>query len=260
MKKSILITGGNGYIATSLYKTLKDKYNITIITRKDFDLTDYTATCMFLENKYFDIIIHTAVVGGNRLLEENESILKTNLDMYYNLINNKEHFDRFISFGSGAELEWPTSYYGYSKQIIAESMSKRDYCLNLRIFAVFDENELDRRFIKSNIIRYINKEPMLIHKDKEMDFFYMKDLVNLVDYYIQSENWLYSNIDCNYVTTYSLTQIVEMINCLSDYRVNVYIGNDKEKAYSGNYIGLPISLIGLENGIKEVYLNIKTKL
>ena len=102
--KKILITGGNGYIATSLYKALKDKYDITKVSRADFDLTNYAATCEFLQDKYFDVVIHTAVVGGNRLQEEDDSILRSNLDMYYNLINNKEHFGRFISFGSGAEL------------------------------------------------------------------------------------------------------------------------------------------------------------
>ena len=120
--KKILITGGNGYIATSLYKALKDKYDITKVSRADFDLTNYAATCEFLQDKYFDVVIHTAVVGGNRLQEEDDSILRSNLDMYYNLINNKEHFGRFISFGSGAELGWPTTPYGYSKRIIAESM------------------------------------------------------------------------------------------------------------------------------------------
>ena len=36
----ILITGGNGYIAKNLYNAFKDKYDVTSITRQDFDLTD----------------------------------------------------------------------------------------------------------------------------------------------------------------------------------------------------------------------------
>jgi nucleoside-diphosphate-sugar epimerase len=260
MKKSILITGGNGYIATSLYNALRHKYDIVVITRKDFDLINYADTCKFFKDKYFDIVIHTAVVGGNRLQVDDSSVLQSNLDMYYNLINNKEHFGRFISFGSGAELVWPTTPYGYSKRIIAESMSNKDYCLNLRIFAVFDENELDRRFIKSNIIRYINKETMVIHNDKKMDFFYMKDLINLVDYHIQSKKWLYSDINCRYEITYSLSQIAEIINSLDSYTVNINIENGDAQPYSGSYNELPISTIGLVNGIKKVYSIIKTNI
>ena len=35
----ILITGGKGYIAQAIYASLKNEHNITLITRKDFDLT-----------------------------------------------------------------------------------------------------------------------------------------------------------------------------------------------------------------------------
>ena len=257
--KKILITGGNGYIATSLYKALKDKYDITKVSRADFDLTNYAATCEFLQDKYFDVVIHTAVVGGNRLQEEDDSILRSNLDMYYNLINNKEHFGRFISFGSGPELGWPTTPYGYSKRIIAESMLKRDYCLNIRIFAVFDENELDRRFIKSNILRYINQEDMIIHENKVMDFFYMKDLITLVDHCMQREEWLYNTIDCRYAESYSLMEIAQIINTLDKYKVGIGMGVAKPdgKPYTGNYVGMQIPLIGLEDGIREVYSLLK---
>lgn len=256
-KLEILITGGRGYIAQGLIKALRDKYNITSISRDNFDLTDHAATYKFLEGKYFDVVIHTAVVGGNRLKEEDDTIIKQNLDMYYNLINNKEHFGRFISFGSGAELGWPTTPYGYSKRIIAESMSKRDYCLNIRIFAVFDENELDRRFIKSNLLRYINQEDMVVHENKVMDFFYMKDLIALVDHSIQREEWLYNSVDCRYADSCTLVEIAQLINTLNKYRVAINVGKTVGKPYTGNYIGMQIPLIGLEDGIREVYSLLK---
>jgi dTDP-4-dehydrorhamnose reductase len=253
----ILITGGNGYVAKSIQSALGTKYDITTITRQDFDLTNYHATCKFLENKYFDAVIHTAVVGGSRLKEDDDSVIKQNLDMYYNLINNKEHFGKFITFGSGAELGWPTTPYGYSKRIIAESMLKKDYCLNLRIFAVFDENELDRRFIKSNILRYINREDIVVHQNKLMDFFYMKDLITLVDHHLQVDEWLYNVIDCRYTESRTLVEIAEIINTLDKYRVNISILEDGGKPYTGNYVGLQIPLIGLENGIRNMYNNLR---
>lgn len=253
----ILITGGDGYIAKSLMANLSNRYDITSITRRDFDLTNYDDTCQFLEKKYYDVVVHTAVVGGNRLIEDSDTVLKQNLDMYYNLINNKEHFGRFISFGSGAELIWPTTSYGYSKRIIAESMLEKDYCLNLRIFAVFDENEADRRFIKSNIMRYINREDLIVHTNKLMDFFYMKDLINLVDYHLQQNYWLYNVVDCRYMKSYTLCEIAQMINQLDAHKVGIQVVDKEKSSYIGNYIGLPIPLIGLEKGIIEVYKNLK---
>ena len=66
----ILITGGNGYIAKSLVKELGE-YNITTISRKDFDLCDSIATNNWFKDKEFDIVIHTAVRGGSRLKKDN---------------------------------------------------------------------------------------------------------------------------------------------------------------------------------------------
>ena len=37
---NILITGGKGYIAQSLYLALKNEYNVISISRDNFDLTD----------------------------------------------------------------------------------------------------------------------------------------------------------------------------------------------------------------------------
>jgi nucleoside-diphosphate-sugar epimerase len=216
---------------------------------------------MLFDGKYFDYVIHTAVVGGSRLGAEDAAVLKQNLEMYSNIMRNKSHFGKFISFGSGAELRWPTTPYGHSKQIIAESMSSKDYCINIRIFAVFDENELATRFIKSNILRYLNKEDMIIHSNMYMDFFYMKDLVRLVDYFLQTETWPYRTIDCRYLATHTLTEIAAMINYHDNYRVGIQVQDTVfQSAYSGSYIGLPIETIGLEKGIKEVYSLIKSQL
>jgi dTDP-4-dehydrorhamnose reductase len=48
---NILITGGNGYVAKSIYSALHTKYNITTITRQDFDLTDSFETLKYFSDK-----------------------------------------------------------------------------------------------------------------------------------------------------------------------------------------------------------------
>jgi nucleoside-diphosphate-sugar epimerase len=122
---NILITGGKGYIAQSLYSALRYEYNITLLSRENFDLTDSQSVNKWFKGKYFDIVIHTAVIGGNRLIPEIESIKIQNLKMWENLINNKSSFDRLIHFGSGAELHMLDTPYGLSKHIIAEEIKKR---------------------------------------------------------------------------------------------------------------------------------------
>lgn len=256
--KNILITGGNGYVAKSLHKGLSEEFNVTSIKRNDFDMTDYNSLKTYLLSKVrFDVIIHTAIVGGSRLKTDSFSVVDSNLQMYYNLLQNKHLYGKLISFGSGAEIHNKNSPYGLSKSIISESIKLNDECYNLRIYAVFDENEIETRFIKSNIKRYINREPMIIHGDKKMDFFYMKDLIKLVSYYINEKNPP-KELDCKYNYDYTLNEILKMINNISDYRVECIVENkEKLNDYIGVYTELPIEYIGLIEGIYNTYNIIK---
>ena len=253
---NILITGGNGYIAKSLYNSLKDIHHIMSISRYDFDLTNREATDTFFKHRLFDVVIHCAVKGGNRLVEDNRNVIDDNLAMYYNLLANKSNFNKLIHFGSGAEIYAKDTSYGLSKHVIRQSILEKDNFYNLRIFGVFDENELDTRFIKGNITRYINKEHIQIHQDKYMSFFYMKDLISLVEFYILNNN-LPKEIDCSYSGMYKLSDIAKIINSLDDYKVNIKIEQDN---LATSYCGLTNTLlefIGLENGIKEIYTKLK---
>ena len=81
------------------------------------------------------------------------NVLVKNIQMFYNLLNNKHYFGKLINFGSGAELNMPTDPYGLSKNIISKIIDAEPHFYNIRIYGVFDENELDTRFIKNNIKR-----------------------------------------------------------------------------------------------------------
>jgi len=255
--KKILITGGNGYVAQSLYNAFKDKYDITLITKKDFDLTDSFETLKFFSNKTFDVVIHTAIVGGSRLKLEDSSILDNNLKMYYNLLDQQNKYTKFIYFGSGAEFKALTPY-GLSKFVINQSTKDKPNFYNLRIFGVFDENEWETRFIKTNIKRYIDKEAIQIFEDKMMDFIYMKDLITLVEHYLNNDD-LPKEIDCMYLGTKSyLSDIARIINKLNDYEVPILIGK-MTSSYIGHYHPFNLDFIGLEQGIKETYNKLKNE-
>lgn len=254
----VLITGGNGYIAKNLYDAFKDKYDVTSITRQDFDLTDSFETLKYFSNKYFDIVVHCAVSGGSRLRPDTWGDMDNNLKMYYNLLYCRNKFGALIHFGSGAETNTPESSYGLSKKVIANSISKIPNFYNIKIFGTFDENELDTRFIKGNIKRYINKESMVIHQDKFMDFFYMKDLISLISYYIDNDN-VPKQIYCSYPGLYKLSEIASMINDLDDYKVDIQI---EKEGVALSYYGIANTLldfVGLKEGIKEVYNKLKNE-
>jgi UDP-glucose 4-epimerase len=247
----ICVTGANGYIGKSLISGLNKKYSITAIARNNFDITDLKQTIEWFSNKKFDVVIHTAITGGSRLKEDNSDVLEINLRMHYNLLANSDKFDKFISFGSGAEIFNPNTPYGLSKKVIANSINQTLNWYNLKIFAVFDENELNTRFIKANLLHYIKKEPIIVHNNKQMDFFYMKDLISLVEYYIQNSN-LPKTVDCSYKEKHTLIDIANYINTLSDYKVPIIVeDSNKFEHYSGTNHGLPINEIGLFEGINQ---------
>lgn len=248
----VLITGGNGYLAKSLEHGLKHKHTITTICRADFDMTDANAMRQWFSDKSFDIVLHTAIVGGNRLQTDDSSITEQNLLMHYNLLSNNDHFSRLVNFGSGAEIFAPESPYGLGKRIIANSVRETEACYNIRLFGVFDENELPTRFIRANISRYLRNEPMQIHKNKVMDFFYMQDLIQVVDKYLTEDN-LPKEIDCTYREKHTLTEIAHSINRLGSHKVSIDVQQSGMSFYSGQPLEIDIPLIGFSQGLANTF-------
>ena len=254
---NILITGANGYVGTVLYNSLKNEYETYILTRKEANLTDLEQVKKFFYKKHFDVVVHCAVVGGGRLDEDKAYVMDENLKMYYNLLECESHFNKLIHFGSGAENQ--ESYYGWSKKIINESIKGKDKFYNVRILNVFDENELDYKFIKTNIVNYINKKDVEIFQNKYMDFFYMKDLITLIKYYIKNDE-LPKEIDCCYDYSPTLYSVAQIINSLDTYKVNINFKKwELAPPFNGKFVDLGLNFVGLEQGIKNVYNKLKNE-
>ena len=263
----ILITGCKGYVARNLYKLLP-QYNFTLTDHKLLDITDQRATDIFFENKYFDAVIHTAVSGGKRTQKDDSSCLYENLLMHNNLMRNKNHFGKIIHFGSGAEFDrssnidnnstleesLPNDPYGLSKNIIAKTTLNENQFYNVRVYNVFNYDELETRMIKSNIIKYINKEPMKIHQNKVMDFFFMDDLSQIVQFIIE-DKIKDNHINCCYKNHQTLFDIAQYINSLSNYKVSIDVEDESMgTSYFGQYnIPENIETKGLFFGIKDSY-------
>lgn len=242
MGLNILITGANGYIGSSLARALKGTYNVFPVKRDDADLTNIRQVKNLFRIDYH-AVIHCAGKGGSRLKMDDPSVVDNNLRSYYNLLEYNNFYTKFINIGSGAEIYSPNTYYGTSKRVIGESVLYNGFT-NLRVYGVFDENELETRFIKAGILRHKRGDRIVIHGNRFFDFFYMKDLVKLVEY--------------------SLTNKVGLVNAVYDQKttlanVALMIGDsyplfDDEhgNAYTGTFTDLGIEYIGLENAIKEV--------
>ena len=175
--------------------------------------------------------------------------------MYYNLLECKDHFNKLFYFGSGAEKQ--DTFYGLSKKVLNQSIQGKDNFHNIRIFAVFDENELESKFVKTNIRNYITEKDIEIFQNKYMDFFYMDDLITLIDYCIVTDN-LPKEINCSYNHFTTLYDVAQIINNLDDYKVNINIKEwEMAPTFNGEFMDLGLNYIGLKQGIKNVYNKLK---
>lgn len=249
----ILITGGNGYIAKSCINYFKSKYFVDVVSRQDFDLTNAKDVVGFFEGKFYDMVLHTSITGGSRLFPDVKENVYNNLLMFENLLLCNNSFDKLINFGSGAEIWAPETPYGLSKKIINRLVHHTPNAYSMRIYGVFDENELPTRFIKTCIQACKDGTPINIHQNKLFDFFYMKDLMALIEYYILSQN-LPKLIECCYPDKTTLHDVAEYICTIAgkDPKNNINIINSNIGApYIGTSILPKLSYIGLTEGIRN---------
>lgn len=267
----ILITGGSGFIGRNLIEELSNDYDVFSPSSKELDLLDSNAIELYLRNKYFDYIIHTAGIVSRSNSNHSSDIVYKNLKMFFNLMNNQSRFGKFVNFSSGAEFDrrvditssnileksFPVDYYGMSKNIISRILKENPNFWNFKAFGVFGKDEIEGGFITSNIKKYKLNKNFILNKDRFFDFYYIKDLVSVIKYYIDNPK-ISAPEDMNlvYPKKLKLSDMLTIINSLSVNKVNTTIvGVGLDKHYIGNNIGVPLELglIGLENGIKEVY-------
>jgi nucleoside-diphosphate-sugar epimerase len=269
----ILITGGNGFVGRNIIKFLGKDYDLYAPTRSQLDLTDPKEVEKYFQNKFFDVVIHCAIEGGRRNVQDTAFILQDNLRMFFNLMNNRDRFDRFINFSSGADFDktkhininnhnleksYPIQPYDMSKNIISRVLKNSPRCYNFRVYGVFGIDEAEDRFITSNLKRYKEHNPIEIHQNRYWDFFYIKDLINIIKYYIDNPKYdLDNEMDLVYQDLLSLKDVANLINDLDYNKVEIKIDNNtRDLDYLGNKsygVNLPIELIGLEKGLEEIY-------
>jgi GDP-L-fucose synthase len=274
---NILITGGNGFLATEMVKYFSRSahgYNLLVTDRTTLDPTDYESVKSFFDDVEVDIVIHTAVRGGKRGHYEHIDDLFDNMMMFENLSKFSDRFKIMFNFGSGAEFDrrfdinskieidifksFPIDLYGMAKNLITRKIYEMDSNIyNLRLFGCFGAYEEPQRLFRTcfdNFKKGINAN---ITQDKMMDYFYAQDVGRVIEYIIQNHNIWDMPRDFNlcYKEKYRLSDYAKMIKDLTSNTEDVIIKSDKPAySYTGDSFlieDLGIELIGLQEGIKE---------
>jgi nucleoside-diphosphate-sugar epimerase len=215
-----------------------------------------------------DIVLHTAVKAGPTLND-----FKANIDMFQNLKKHSEKYKFMFSFGSGAAFNQysdvelvkeedipnitPSDYYGLAKNIIArEIITHDDNIINLRLFGCFGTMERNTRFIQNSLNRINKGLPIYIFQDREIDFFYVGDLIKVIEHLMEQDQTEFRDYNMCYADKATLADIAHQINLLTNNDSGaiiektgtacVYTGSSKRLST------LNLNLSGLTAGIQEV--------
>ena len=283
MTKKILITGGSGFIAKSLYEYLSNVYfsplenNVIATTRQQLDLLDSDSVSAFLEQNKFDVVIHSATYDAVPRFTTKDSglVLENNLRMFFNILESKKHFGQLIYFGSGAEAgrdNWtpqmteeyiesyiPQDQYGFSKHIMNKVANESGNVYNLRLFGVFGKfDDWRYRFISNACCKAALGMPITINKNVRFDYMDIEDLASVTRCIIDSPPNRKSFNVCS-GNVYDYKMIAEKIRQISRKNIKIIIKEDGMKPeYSGTNIKLldefkDLKITPLDDSIQNLY-------
>jgi len=277
---NILVTGSDGFIGSNVIRLLSSDSNLKLFpgNRKSVNLYSQKSVESFIDKNEITDIVHCAIEGGHK--NDKVEMFYNNLLMFENLKRQSHKIRTFINIASGAEYDRrhslydvstydlgnsiPEDYYGLSKYLISMRVREMIGGVNLRVFGCFGRGERPDRMISSSLKNYINGKPIVIHQDRFMDFFYIDDLVYVINKFLYRDDSEYSysekDLNMSYDIKFKLSEVARIINNLDDKKVPIVI----QDATAGNdYCGMPPRwpfqhhFIGWGRGITEYYKSMK---
>jgi GDP-L-fucose synthase len=274
-KKTVLITGGRGFIGRNIIEYMEDKYHILSPTHNELDLLDEDRVRVYLTESKIDIIIHCAVRTGHRNAKDPSGQLYHNTRMFFNLARNEDQFEKMIYLGSGSEYDnrhykhrmkeeyfdehIPEDEGGFSKYIISKYIEKHKNITELRIFGIFGKYEdYAIRFISNLICKAIYDLPLTMNQNRVFDYIYINDLMPILDYFIEHEtkNNIYNVTPDKSVR---LLDLAKKIKKISQKDIEIRVAKDGlGPEYTGDNTRLRsempnVSFMDIDVAIKKLY-------
>ncbi|MBI3341974.1 NAD-dependent epimerase/dehydratase family protein [Candidatus Curtissbacteria bacterium] len=243
MKKlKVFLSGGSGFIGRNIIENLSSKYEFTAPSHGELDLKNTKSVQKyFRDHKHFDLVIHGANAGGKRSDSDSVSIFVDDVEMFLNLAQQKDYFDKFINLGSGAEYSKdrnlstiseneigqviPKDNYGLSKLIISQYIETQENFINLRLFGIFGKYEdYMVRFISNTILKTLFNLPIEVATNRKFDYLAIDDFLNILDYFILNSP-KYRNYNVGSGKTLDLETIAQAITSQIGSKSKIKIRN-----------------------------------
>lgn len=240
---NILLTGGRGFIGKNLYEGLIDDYKIIAPRHSELEITDTIAVRKYIKKNNINVVIHTAVKGGDQVLENI-------LQMFMSIYNNLDLLDKFITFGSGAEYAKtrdlkkvketelgkfiPADNYGLGKLICSQLAKDNKKIITILPFGIFGPGEDYRfKFISNSIVKNLLNLPIKIKQNVIFDYLYIKDLVPIIKFFLENDKY-HGDFNISTTESISLKEIVDIINKIGKFKSKITIS---KKNYNYQYTG-----------------------
>jgi len=261
----IAVLGANGFVGSSIARYFAQEHLVLPVTRKIIDLLDPVLVEHWLRAHEFDVVVNAATtMTGAALLNDT----RNNLGLFMNFYNNRNLFGKFINFSSGAEFDRMNDINQYREEQIFDVMPKDSYGFgqnmksriswsapnfyNIRIFNCFGLGEISTR-IFPRMLATTKDAPLIITNDREFDYFGIRDLCRLTDYFINSKSEVL-DVNAVYLEKFKISTVLDKFCQLNHLEPNYKIESVGGNRYTGNGRALallPVQLLGLENELKH---------
>lgn len=241
--KSILILGATGFVGKNLkeYFYKKKKYLILTPTHSELDLLKEQSVKAYLEKNKIDVIFHCAIFSPKSEQEE-QDVIKKDLEMFLNLEKNKDKFQKMFYLGSGAEYDKtrdivnakeedigsniPKSNYGLAKYIIGKIIENSSNIYNLRIWGMFGKYEdWWTTFISNCCCKAIKNYPISIRKDTLFDYLWIDDFCKIADWAVEHE-FKYHTYNVGSNRKIRLSELAELVRKICNKNIEIIICNE----------------------------------
>ncbi len=198
MSRTILITGGSGFVGRNLVEDLAARWDVLAPAHAELELLDDERVADYLAAHDVDVVVHCAVRPGHRNSADPSGQLERNLRMFTNLARCRGRYRRLIFVSSGAVYDAryyrprlpetacgehvPADEHGFSKYLCAAYAATRPDIIELRPFGVFGRYEdYAIRFISNAICKSLLGLPVTLRQDRLFDYTPIGDLVAVIE-------------------------------------------------------------------------------
>ena len=261
---NILITGGNGFVASHLKNFLGDQHTVYAPGKDQLNCLEIQEVSSFFDKHDIDVVIHTALTGREQLFENSTKLFREGLDMWNNIYSFRHRYKKLIQYGSAYEVNLsqdnnlidlsyvlnslPMSSYGSVKNQMARICDRTDNFYTLRLFGHFHHTEADHRFFK----KLYTSDNFSINEDRFFDYFNLDDTLTVTKFVID-ESPSVRDINLVYPEKLLISEQVQMFCDINNIQPKIEIKSSgfNLTGNSETISSFGLHLSGLTNGFKK---------